>query len=137
MRSIWDGKVQAAWPVTVVSDSAQALILYLAAGMTYKMRDFSGGLDGRMPVGEWEPIDREWKSDMLRIMLPGDNHAYLGFWDRRQRFDRWYVNLEREYERTKHGIDFVDHFLDIVIRPDTNEWRWKDEEEFDHAVSRA
>ena len=70
MRSIWDGKGQAAWPVTVVSDSAQALILYLAAGMTYKIRDFSGGLDGRMPVGEWELIDREWKSDMLRIMLP-------------------------------------------------------------------
>lgn len=137
MRSVWEEKIQAAWPVTVVSDSVQALVLYLAAGTTYKIRDFSGRLDGRMPVGEWELVDREWKSDMLRIMLPGDNHAYLGFWDRCQRFDRWYINLEREHERTKYGIDFVDHFLDIVIRPDTNEWRWKDEEELDHAVSRG
>ena len=92
---------------------------------------------GVCQFGEWKLIGREWKNDMLRIMLPGDNHAYLGFWDRRQRLDRWYINLEREHERTKYGIDFVDHFLDIVIRPDTNEWRWKDEEELDHAVSRG
>ena len=87
-----------------------------------------------MPTGEWTLIDRQWTNDILRIMLPGDNHAYLGFWDRSQRFDRWYINLEREYERTKHGIDFVDHFLDIVIRADMNEWYWKGKAELGYAV---
>lgn len=72
---------------------------------------------------------------MLRIMMPSDHHAYLGFWDENRRFDRWYVNLEREYRRTEIGIDFVDHFLDIVIHPDLVTWEWKDESELDEAIS--
>ncbi|MDE2715760.1 MAG: DUF402 domain-containing protein [Chloroflexota bacterium] len=135
MRSVWDGKVQAVWPVTVVSDSPEALVLFLAAGTKYKIRHFSGDMQGRMPIGEWQLVNREWTRDMIRIMLPGDNHAYLGFWDQRHRFERWYINLEREYERTSIGIDFVDLFLDVVIDPDTKEWYWKDESELSCAVS--
>lgn len=135
MRSVWDGRIQAAWPVTVVSDSREALVLFLAAGTKYKIRHFSGDTQERMPIGEWELVDREWTRDMIRIMLPGDDHAYLGFWDQHRRFERWYINLEREYERTSFGIDFVDLFLDLVIDADTKEWRWKDESELSCAVS--
>ncbi|MYE54360.1 MAG: DUF402 domain-containing protein, partial [Chloroflexi bacterium] len=74
-------------------------------------------------------------ADMLRIMFPGDQHAYLAFWDQEHRFSRWYVNLEREYNRTAMGIDFIDHFLDIVISADLKTWRWKDEAELSRAVS--
>ena len=135
MRSVWDDKVQAAWPVTVVSDSPEALVLFLAAGTMYKIRHISEDLVSRMPLGKWQLIEREWTRDMIRIMLPGHNHAYLGFWDQNRRFERWYINLEREYERTSAGIDFVDLFLDVVIDADTRKWHWKDEPELDCAVS--
>ena len=135
MRSVWDDKIQAAWPVTVVSDSPEALVLFLASGTKYKIRHFSGDMQGRMPIGEWKLVEREWTRDMIRIMLPGDNHACLGFWDKHCRFERWYVNLEREYERTSIGIDFIDLFLDVVIDPGTKEWHWKDESELSCAVS--
>lgn len=134
MRSVWGDRIQAAWPVTVVSDTAKALMLYLAAGTAYKMRTYTS--EDRLPIGEWNHLDREWTADMLRIMFPGDQHAYLAFWDEENRFSRWYVNLEREYNRTAIGIDFVDHFLDIVIEADLKTWRWKDEAELGRAVSR-
>ena len=135
MRSIWDDRVQAAWPVTVVDDSADALVLYLAAGTVYKTRTFPSDAKLRLPVGELVYVDREWTADLLRIMIPGDQHAYLGFWGQDHKFNRWYVNLEREYRRTKTGIDFVDHFLDIVIQADLETWQWKDEPELREAVS--
>ncbi|MCY3544220.1 MAG: DUF402 domain-containing protein [Chloroflexi bacterium] len=133
MRSVWGDRIQAAWPVTVVCDTTEALVLYLAAGTVYKMRTYTS--EGRLPIGEWNHLDREWTADMLRIMLPGDQHAYLAFWDQELRFSRWYVNLEREYIRTDMGIDFIDHFLDIVIEADLKTWRWKDEAELSRAVS--
>ena len=135
MRSTWNEKIQAAWPMTVVCDSEEALVLYLAAGTVYKLRNFESDATFRMPVGDWDFIDDEWTADMLRIMLPGDHHAYLAFWNRDHRFSRWYVNLERKYRRTQMGIDFVDHFLDIVIQADLTNWQWKDEHEFAQAVS--
>ena len=132
MRSVWGDRIQAAWPVTVVSDTEETLVLYLAAGTAYKMRAYTS--EDRLPIGEWSLFDREWTADMLRIMFPGDQHAYLAFWDEENRFSRWYVNLEREYSRTAIGIDFVDHFLDIVIGADLKAWRWKDETELGRAV---
>ena len=135
MRSTWAKNIQAAWPVTVVEDSKEALVLFLAAGTAYKLRTYAQDSQYRMPVGEYSHIDREWTSDMLRIMIPGDNHAYLGFWDQDHLFNRWYVNLEREYRRTSIGIDFVDHFLDIVIQSDLRTWAWKDHDELREAVS--
>ena len=133
MRSVWGDRIQAAWPVTVVSDTTEVLVLYLAAGTVYKMRTYIS--EDRLPVGEWNHLDREWTADMLRIMFPGDQYAYLAFWDQKLRFSRWYVNLEREYNRTDMGIDFIDHFLDIVIGADLKTWRWKDETELSRAVS--
>lgn len=133
MRSVWGDRIQAAWPVTVVSDTAEALVLYLAAGTAYKMRTYES--EDRLPIGEWNHLDVEWTVDMLRIMFPGDQHAYLAFWNQERRFNRWYVNLEREYRRTAMGIDFVDHFLDVVIGADLKTWRWKDEAELSRAVS--
>lgn len=134
MRSVWDGKVQAAWPMTVVSDSKEALILYLAAGTEYKLRRFDRD-QTRLPIGDPDHADDTWRVDLLRIMYTGDNHSYLAFWDTHHRFSRWYINLEQEYSRTQLGIDFVDHFLDIVIDADLKNWRWKDEQELDLAVS--
>lgn len=42
----------------------------------------------------------------------------------------WYVNLQESIRRTSIGFDTKDNMLDIVISPDMNTWRWKDDDEF-------
>ena len=135
MRSVWSKRVVAAWPVTVVEDSPERLVIYLAAGAKYKLRAFDSPTGARLPVGDWTLADDLWRVDLIRIMRAGDNHAYLAFWSDNGSFSRWYINLERHYERTKIGFDFVDHFLDIVIAGDLRSWSWKDEVELSEAVS--
>ena len=68
-------------------------------------------------------------------MRDGDDHTYLGFWSEDGTFSRWYINMEQHYRRTSIGIDFVDHFLDVVIDGNLTSWRWKDEDELAAAVS--
>ena len=68
-------------------------------------------------------------------MRDGDDHAYLGFWSEDGTFSRWYINMEQHYRRTSIGIDFVDHFLDVVIDGNLTGWRWKDEDELAAAAS--
>src|SRR5437016_1213513 len=84
-RSMWKGRVVAAWPCIVVADSPQATVLYAPAGSTFKLRT---GVNPRLPIGEWEHVDLIWRSAYLRIMYPGDSHAYLAFWENGT-FDRW------------------------------------------------
>ena len=135
MRSVWSKRVVAAWPVTVVEDSPERLVIYLAAGAKYKLRTFDSSAKARLPVGDWTLADDLWRVDLIRIMPAGDGHAYLAFWSDDGSFSRWYINLERHYERTKIVFDFVDHFLDIVIAKDLRSWSWKDEDELAEAVS--
>ena len=69
-------------------------------------------------------------------MVSGEAHSTLLFWEGPERvFDRWYINLQAPFTRTPQGFDFVDHFLDIVVRPDFSDWVWKDEEELKKAAS--
>ena len=134
MQSVWRDKVVAAWPVTVVEDSAERLVTYLATGTTYRLRTNGNRESSRLPIGNWALADELWTVDLIRIMYPEDHHAYLGFWDATG-FSHWYINLEQHYKRTDRGISFVDHFLDIVIDKDLLNWRWKDRRELAQAVA--
>ena len=125
VRSLWDGQVRAAWPDTVVSDTEHLLALYLASGTRVKRAD------NRMPVGDRSMVDDVWTSDMLLLVAPDDSHSVLLFWEGADRvLDRWYVNLQSPVKRTDFGIDFMDHFLDIIVSADLSTWRWKDEDHF-------
>ena len=79
-------------------------------------------------------IDDIWTADMLLLVTPSDAYSVLLFWDANQTLSSWYVNLQAPFERTPIGIDFVDHFLDIIIRPDLSSWEWKDEDELQEAT---
>ena len=130
VRSIWNGRVRAAWPDTVVSDTEHLLALYLASGTRFNRAD------SRMPVGNRSMIDDVWTSDILLLVAPGDAHSVLLFWEGpSQVFDRWYINLQSPVRRTAFGIDFTDHFLDIIVNADLSTWRWKDEDELKEALS--
>ena len=131
VRSMWGEKFQAVLPMRVIADSGQVLVLYLAAGTPFKNR--STYHVNHLPVGEWEIVDDVWTDDLVRIMYTDDNHAYFAYW-RDSRFGGWYINLESAYKRTSIGIDFTDHILDIVVRPELAGWDWKDEDELAEAV---
>ena len=130
VRSLWDGQVRAAWPDTVVSDTEHLLALYLASGTRFKRAD------NRMPVGVRSMVDDLWASDVLLLIAPDDSHSVLLFWEGGNRIlDRWYVNLQSPIKRTALGIDFTDHFLDIIVSADLSTWRWKDEDELKETLS--
>ena len=130
VRGLWNGKVLTAWAAIVVQDSAEALVLYTPVGTPSKLPSSYPAV--RLPVGDWELADSTWKMSFVRIMYPGDQHAYIWFWNAARSF--WYVNLESRRRRPT-GIDFQDHHLDIVIQPDLTAWRWKDEDELAESVS--
>ena len=52
---MWGEKIQAALPMTVVVDSEEVLVLYLAGGTPFKIR--STYPDIHLPVGDWEAVD--------------------------------------------------------------------------------
>ena len=121
-------------PMTVVIDSVKVLVLYLADGTPFKTR--SNYSTVHLPVGR-TPGARQTTagaSNLLRIIYPGDEHAYFAMWNG-NRFSCWYVNLESLYRRTSLGIDYEDHILDVVIQPDLKSWEWKDADELAEAVS--
>ena len=128
VRSVWDGRIRAAWPDTVVQDSDDLLALYLAKGTRFKRTD------RRMPLGGWSLIDDIWTADVLLLVTPLNAHSVLLFWDPNQILSSWYINLQTPFERTPIGIDFVDHFLDIIVKPDLSSWEWKDEDELFEAT---
>jgi predicted RNA-binding protein associated with RNAse of E/G family len=42
--------------------------------------------------------------------------------------------LEDPLHCTALGFDFLDQFLDIIVKPDLSGWHWKDEDELAEAV---
>lgn len=136
-RGVRRGKLWFAIVATVVQDSPDLIVLYWPIGTP--KRNFGGrptvnDLISTEPIelvaGVWE------KTDVLMLIKPGTSHATYVMWDPGQtRFRCWYVNLQDPLRRTTIGFDSMDHILDIVIRPDRSEWRWKDEDELEDAVS--
>ncbi|MBI3744504.1 MAG: DUF402 domain-containing protein [Chloroflexi bacterium] len=130
MRSMWKGRVRAAWPEFVVEDRSDALITYIPKGVTFRLERTAEGNPSRLPIGDRVLSHETWTKPTLVVAFPGREYRFLGFWDdQHERITRWYVNLETPFERTVHGYDFTDMFLDIVIMGDLADWKWKDEEE--------
>ncbi len=46
------------------------------------------------------------------------------------------MNLQLPVKRSPIGFDTMDLILDVVVAPDMSRWEWKDEDQFQEAVSR-
>ncbi|RFU83865.1 DUF402 domain-containing protein [Streptomyces triticagri] len=126
-------------PVTVVSDTPEQLAVWLAPGTECIKPVLADGT----PVHR-EPLatrytkprtvrrDRWFGTGVLKLARPGEPWSVWLFWEPGWRFKSWYVNLEEPLTRWSGGVDSVDHFLDISVRPDRS-WRWHDEDEFAEA----
>lgn len=126
------------FPMTVVEDTAERVVLYLAEGAPIKWRAMPDGTVSNRDIPfedrELAPVrlvDTTWHStNMLRLYVPGRASSTLLFWDAADwRFLGYYGNLEAPAYRTRLGFDSADYLLDVVIAPDLS-WRWKDEDEF-------
>ncbi len=136
LRSMWGARVRAAWPVTVITDQPEYTATYLRKGTIFQQARTHAGQRVRLPVGEWRLAEEVWTRDTVRLAFPGKSYSVLAIWDDDGKgITNWYVNLEKPFERHGRGYDFEDLFLDVVISGNLREWRWKDEDELDEAVS--
>ena len=131
------------FPATVVTDSADRISHFLAAGTQYKRRRL---LDGS-PVPRVATLDdlevhgsrlatATWRSNNLVVTDPVSAHGVRLKWHPATwAFEGWYVNLQEPLTRTATGFTTADHFLDIVVGADSA-WQWKDEDELELAVER-
>jgi hypothetical protein len=134
LRHVYNGRVGAAYPVTVVEDTDRRIALYLRAGTPIRW------LEGELPL--WlDNADRailvqEWeRTDVLMLATPGRAHATWVMWAAGTRdFVCWMVNLQEPLVRSRLGWDTSDHELDVVASPDLR-WAWKDEDKFDRLVA--
>ncbi|MEU9671201.1 DUF402 domain-containing protein [Streptomyces bobili] len=132
-----DGRIAYVQSGRVVADNKQGLRVWTAADSTTMRRVALDGTPTRpwprylamsMPTllapATWEPYNT------LMLTPPGARHSVWWSFDRKGGFVGWYVNLEEDAGRWQGGTDHIDHALDVLIDPDRQTWRWKDDDEF-------
>jgi hypothetical protein len=136
----WNRKVWTVRPVTVVVDTPDMIALYMMPDTTYKHpRAIDGSPVPHFLPDEWVLIDTQLRGGgALNLAPPGQWYVIMGLLgDDNQRIERWYVNLQTPYQRTRMGFDYLDQELDIVINRELTAWSWKDEEKFIDAQRRG
>lgn len=130
-----DGTITSAIPMTVISDDADCLALYLPVGAISQDNYSVPPGDRAEAVGRAQAsrqrayAERRWPRPMIRLYLPKRPYSAHLFFEDDWRFIGWYGNLEAPFQRTPIGIDSQDHALDVLADPQLR-WRWKDEDEF-------
>ncbi|MFE4053343.1 DUF402 domain-containing protein [Streptomyces sp. YIM B13518] len=131
-REMLDGREWLLYPVRVVADEGDLLVVYLAEGtpLTFGTGDFRWG------PHPWSEIDPFWQSDgVLQIQRSAAAYAVWPRW-KGSAFEGWYVNFQHPMRRTAHGFDTLDLELDLWIPGDGSPYRWKDVAEF-HELERS
>lgn len=146
VQEVWQGRVWAARPLTVVHDGLETLALWLPRGTRWKLPEPAPGspqeqtrgerLSGAASRGDWILADAQWDVSTLWLMREGDWHALWFSWHADGQPWGWYVNLQEPFRRTLRGLVTMDCVLDLVIEPDGS-WRWKDEDELEAWMARG
>jgi hypothetical protein len=142
-HEVWDGRVWAARPMTVVQDEGDALALWFPRGTPWRApttpptRPRAATRGERLATcaarGEWVFAEAIWDVDTLMLMRAGDWYAVWVSWLPSGAHWGWYVNLQEPFRRTRGGVETMDLVLDVIVDPDGT-WRWKDEDELDEFV---
>ncbi len=128
-------KVFWAYPTIVVQDTSELIVLYMPAGVVGKDTDHKPTPRELLTPEKINIVDCQWeRTDVLFLIVPGDSFSTYLMWETgTKKMICWYVNLQEPIQRTGIGFDTMDHMLDVVIRPDMTEWKWKDDDEFSEA----
>lgn len=126
------GRIEMCWPCRVVADREDVVALFIAAGSPYKAAPKKRAVEKRRQSRPLLPPDEYvWRTDTLRLMVPGRSHSVSMSWTREagaRRFLKYFINMEEPFRRTAVGFDTQDHTLDIEATPELD-WRWRDEDE--------
>jgi hypothetical protein len=141
-HEIWNDRVWAARPLTVVEDHDDRLLLWCPLGTrrTIPAPPPDAGGDpviANLARGTWTFADHAWDVSTLLILRPGDWHATWVSWHPDGSHYGWYVNFQTPFRRTRAGVEAMDLMLDIIVEPDLSTWRWKDEAQFDEIARRG
>jgi predicted RNA-binding protein associated with RNAse of E/G family len=133
------GRVWSAKPEIIVRDKPDLLALYVMPGTIWKQ---PRTLEGERVTAEnrarseWVLKEDKWVSYRLRLTIPGADYSVLIFWDPPgMKHHSFYINLEEPLTRTALGFDFLDQFLDVIVKSDLSGWHWKDADELVEAVA--
>jgi protein associated with RNAse G/E len=134
LRGVGD-KVYWAFPTIVIQDSPELIVLYMHAGVQGKNVDHKPAASELFSANKLNVIDFQWqRTDVLMLIVPSEAFSTYIMWETgTKNLDCWYVNLQEPIRRTSIGFDTMDNMLDVVISPDMDTWRWKDDDEFSEA----
>jgi hypothetical protein len=146
IRNVFRGRVQTVFPSIVVADTPELVVTWMPLDTpvlngivegTEHPDGKLGHLDAAEMVAQnWTMAPRRWHTEgSLRIKNPRSMWSLWVFWEPGMTNVRgWYINIDAPYERTRLGFDTWDMFLDVVVHPDRNSWRYKDQDEFAEAI---
>jgi len=128
-------KVYWAYPTILVQDTPELIAYYLCAGTMGKNTDHRVAPTEMLDAESIEIVDHQWhRTDVLMLAVPGEAFSVYYMWETgTKNLDCIYINLQEPIRRTSIGFDSMDNVLDVVIHPDMDQWRWKDEDEFEEA----
>lgn len=142
-QEVWNGRLWAARPLTVVEDTAERTLLWIPHGtirkvpMTPPTRPDPADVNARTIASlkhrDWLLGQHVWDVSSLWIVRPDDWYTILVSWRPDGSHLGWYINLQRPMQRNSVGFEAMDLMLDIVLEPDLS-WRWKDKEEFEEIL---
>lgn len=138
-RDVFRQTVRSVVPMTVVSDTADVVALYLRPGTSFCLSADRHGELTKNP-DEMDSLKLlTWNGfEQLLLARRGEAHAVILRWsDSEREFVEWYVNLQAPLIRTQAGFDTTDHVLDLVLSPDLTEFHWKDAGELQDMVRRG
>jgi hypothetical protein len=131
LRNVWQGHIASALPVTVVEDTDERVVLYLAQGTPIRWIDPYGGMPAWVDGG-CRTILKEWDLSNRVFVTPKErSHSVDFLWEAATGNPMsWYVNLQEPLREAPLGWDTYDQELDVWAWPDLSAWGWKDEDKF-------
>jgi len=145
-QEVWQGRLWAARPLTVVEDTPERTLLWIPKGAVRKVPvtpptrfdppTRQARIVENLQRRDWVLGEHIWDVSSLWILHPGAWHAVWVSWSGPGIHLGWYINFQYPLRRTEIGIESMDLMLDVVVEPDMR-WRWKDDDEFDEIAERG
>jgi hypothetical protein len=129
LREIWRGRIWSARPVIVVQDTPELMAFFMPAAFKYPTTSEGKRVKAKNRLhSDWVLSDGQTPYYSLRLTIPGAGYSVLLFWDMPDiKHHSFYINLEEPLTRTALGFDYLDQWLDVIVKPDLSAWHWKDE----------
>jgi predicted RNA-binding protein associated with RNAse of E/G family len=139
IREVRGGKYWTVRPVTVIEDSEDQFVSYLAPGtlVDYPVDVEHGEKCFNMWLsGDWQLHKYEFVvPGVLRIAPAGQAFEVFASVEPEEGVTSWYVNFQEPLRRQPYGFDTMDEVLDLVVSRGLTSWTRKDEDELTLALA--